>query len=114
MGMIGSDIMVKGFIRVLALRPVSWWIYLSTTVFGMRKESDLKSYPTSQCALIGTDLRHGKEGMEGEEEESARMDRSHKRRRDQRLFGEEYQWEKQEVGVIPDFREDWINSVKEL
>lgn len=55
----------------------------------MRKESDLKSYPASQCALIGTDLRHGKEGMEGEEE-SARIERSHKRRRDQRLFGEEY------------------------
>lgn len=56
----------------------------------MRKESDLKSYPASQCALIGTDLRHGKEGMEGEGEESARIERSHKRRRDQRLFGEEY------------------------
>lgn len=56
----------------------------------MRKESDLKSCPASQCALIGTDLRRGKEGMEGEGEESARIERAHKRRRDQRLFGEEY------------------------
>lgn len=69
----------------------------------MRKESDLKSYPASQCALIGTDLRHGKEVMEGEEE-SARIERSHKRRRDQRLFGEEYLVRKTGGGSDPRLR----------
>lgn len=96
-------------------------MYLFTTEFGMRKESDLKSYAHAalSCSAPMHINRHRSErqegrGVRGKEKNGARIQRSHKRRQDIRSSLVMSIHEKPEVGVVPEFRENGLIPLRYL
>lgn len=89
-------------------------MFLLAPVFGTRKDSDLRSPRlVLQCTLVGTDLRDRREvGRGGKEKNRTRLERSHKRRQGISSCLVINISEKREVGMIPEFRGEWINSIE--